>query len=175
MFVKVLRALYLPFLAHVALALFMVFMILAPIFIRISEKANYETIALILAYIGYTWMAFIFLFFIICLFFDIIALFINLTGILLQKDIFNKSLLNRVYFFLALILSTCVVAYGYYEAANIKAEKIIIKSKKIPKDIGKIRLAQISDVHAGTIVDAKRIKNNGHNKKLSTGYPCIYR
>jgi len=147
-----------PFLAYIVLALFMVFMILTLIFVRISEKTNYETIAFIFAYAGYTWMAIIFLFFILHLFFDIITLFINFTGILMQKDILNKSLLNKVYFFLALIVSTCIVAYGYYEAADIKAEKIVIKSKKIPNDIGRIRLAQISDLHAGTIVNAKRIK-----------------
>ncbi|HPP06548.1 MAG TPA: metallophosphoesterase, partial [Syntrophorhabdaceae bacterium] len=79
-------------------------------------------------------------------------------GLILQKDLLNKTLAQKVYFFIALALSACVVAYGYYEAANIKAVTLTIKTKKIPKEMGRIRVAQISDVHAGIIVDAKRIK-----------------
>jgi len=158
MFIKILRVFYMPGHMYLALALFMVFMIMAPLFVRMSEKANYDTMALIWAYTGYTWMAFIFLFFIVQLFFDMFNLLTNLIGLILQKDLLNKTLAQKVYFFIALALSACVVAYGYYEAANIKAVTLTIKTKKIPKEMGRIRVAQISDVHAGIIVDAKRIK-----------------
>ncbi|HOJ71476.1 MAG TPA: metallophosphoesterase [Syntrophorhabdaceae bacterium] len=158
MYIKVSRAFHFPAFVYFTLALFMVLMIIAPVVVRMSEKAGYETWALISAYTGYIWMAFIFLFFILHLFFDIISLFIHLAGLILQKDFSYMSSAHRVYLFIVFAVCTCVVAYGYYEAGNIKAETVTIKSGKIPKEIGRIRLAQISDVHAGIIVDEKRMK-----------------
>lgn len=158
MFIKVIRAFHMPALIYISMALFMVLMIVAPVIVRVSEKAGHETLALISAYTGYTWMAFIFLFFLLHLFFDIVTLFIHIAGLFSNRDLSNISSLHRVYFYIVLVACISVTAYGYYEARDIRPNKITIKSKKIPKETGRIRIAQISDVHAGIIVDSKRIK-----------------
>jgi uncharacterized protein len=48
--------------------------------------------------------------------------------------------------------------FGYFEAKDIRTEKITIRSAKIPEAVGKIRVVQISDVHIGLIVRDERLK-----------------
>ena len=48
--------------------------------------------------------------------------------------------------------------YGYFEAKDIGTERVIIRTTKIPEEVGRIRVVQISDVHLGIIVGEKRLK-----------------
>ncbi|MCX7988173.1 MAG: metallophosphoesterase [Thermodesulfovibrio sp.] len=52
-------------------------------------------------------------------------------------------------------MSIFLVIYGYFEAQNIKIERVVIKSDKIIKNI---KIAQISDVHIGLLIREKRVK-----------------
>ena len=65
----------------------MIFLILAPIIIKLAEKIHWETLARSIAYCGYLWMAFVFLFFVIHVSFDLIRP--------LLKIIFQKSLRSK--------------------------------------------------------------------------------
>ena len=47
--------------------------------------------------------------------------------------------------------------YGYREAQKIRTEHVTIQSAKIPPQIGKLRIVQISDVHLGLIVHGERL------------------
>ncbi len=49
------------------LAVFMAAMICAPILVRLLSRQGYESLARLIAYIGYSWMGFLFLFFSISL------------------------------------------------------------------------------------------------------------
>jgi hypothetical protein len=57
------------------------------------------------------------------------------------------------------MISIGIAVYGYFEAANIRTEKLTIRSRKIPADIQKVRIAQISDVHLGLIVRENRLRS----------------
>ena len=56
------------------------------------------------------------------------------------------------------MLSVLIASYDYFEAKNIRTERIIVKSYKIPEEIGKLKIVQISDIHLGLIVREKRLK-----------------
>ena len=133
-------------------------MILAPILVRVSEKAGLEGIARILAYIGYIWMAAILIFFVTGILTDIFRLIIYGLGSLLSKDFSFITSAHPIYFFMCLFAALFVVVYGFFEARNIRTEYIFIPTNKISADVGRVRIAQISDVHLGLIVGEERLR-----------------
>jgi len=141
-----------------ALAIFMGIMVLAPVIVRILEKSGFHAAARGLAYFGYTWMGILFLFFSVALLLDICRFVFHMTGSILQKPPSGILLSPRVSFFIAFLLSLMIAFYGYFEALGIRTERLIIKTTKIPQEIGKLTIAQISDVHLGLIVGEKRLE-----------------
>jgi len=63
----------------------------------------------------------------------------------------------RYAFFIPLALSVGTAFYGYFEAKDIRTERITVKSSKIPAAIGRLRIVQISDVHLGLIIREERL------------------
>ncbi|MDH4099842.1 MAG: metallophosphoesterase, partial [Nitrospirota bacterium] len=67
------------------------------------------------------------------------------------------TLSARAAFLLPFVPALIVTGYALYEAGNIRIDRHIISSAKIPKDAGKITIAQISDVHVGLIVRERQL------------------
>jgi hypothetical protein len=65
------------------LSLFMVIMIFAPILVRLLEKPGFEPAARILAYIGYTWMGILALFFLSSIVIDLLRFLIHVGGLII--------------------------------------------------------------------------------------------
>ncbi len=141
-----------------ALALFMIAMVLSPILVRLSERAGLESLPKLIAYIGYFWMGILFVFFSVSLVLDIYRLFVLTAGFVMQRDIASIMISARALFTISLVLSILINFYGYFEARDIRTEKILIKSSKIPERVERIRIVQISDVHVGLIVREERLK-----------------
>ena len=138
---------------EITIIILLFFLILAPIIIRFAEKLHWETLARSIAYCGYLWMAFIFLFF-----------FINITLDLAQY-IFSffyqnaESVFTRNFLFgLAVFLSFASVVYGFFDAQKIRVKRLEIHTEKLLPNDGRIRIVQISDVHIGLIIRDKRLK-----------------
>lgn len=119
--------------------------------------------AVILAWAVYFWIGFLFYFLIIGLFFDLLRL--------LRLPVNLKAS-----FFIAVAIVIPLLAYGFTERNNIGVEHVEMISSKLPKDIKKIRVVQISDTHFSQISgfeDAKRIvaliKENHPDILVSTG------
>jgi predicted MPP superfamily phosphohydrolase len=79
-------------------------------------------------------------------------------------------------FYISLLLSLAVIAYGYFEAKNIRVEKLIISTSKLPEGASRVRVAQISDLHLGVTVGEgilDKVINNINEEKpdiiVSTG------
>lgn len=133
--------------------LLLIFLILAPIIIRLLEKVQLDTLARHVAYWGYLWMAFIFLFFFIQITFDFTRLVLNF---------FSENLGNiptkNILFSLAVLLSFSCVVYGYVDAQNLRVKKLEIYTDKLDPTIDKLRIVQLSDVHIGLIIRGKRLE-----------------
>lgn len=156
-FVKAKSALSFRPLTSLYLAAFMLAMMLAPFIIRGSEKLGFETFASIMSYIGYSWMGGLFLFFSVSICLDIYRLIVHTAGFVFHKNLSTLIPSTKLSFYMPLILALTIAVYGYYEALNIRTEQVVIKTHKIPEDVGRLRIVHISDVHVGLIVREKRL------------------
>lgn len=169
-FVKLKSALNFGWQLQLIISVFLLLMIFSPLIIRISEKNNYESLAIGLSWIGYLWMAFVVLF----LFFGVLTDFGRLSMFIISKisgeNLFTilQKIHKRAYFLLPLSLSVIFLIYGYWEAMNIRVEKFTIISDKITKNV---RIVQISDVHIGLIVREGRV--NKIVEKIKEANPDI--
>jgi len=142
----------------ILLVCFMVIMIFSPVIVRVAEKYGFELFVRILSLIGYTWMGFAFLFFSWSLLLDIYRLFIHTGGLIFHTTLSSLTPSPRIAFIIPFILSTAITLYGYFEALSIRTERIVIESQKIPEQVGRITIVQISDIHLGLIVERERLK-----------------
>ncbi len=134
------------------LALFMVFMVICPILVRLVERTGMEALARMLAYAGYTWMGFLFLFVAAAAVLDIYRLFIY-AGIHLGGGSFSKGMLSaKALFYIAFSGAVLGGIYGLVEARSVGTEHVVIRTEKIPEEVGRLRIVQISDVHLGLII-----------------------
>ncbi|KPK45459.1 MAG: metallophosphoesterase [Nitrospira bacterium SM23_35] len=136
----------------------MLVMTISPIIIRFSEKAGSELFARLMSYVGYTWMGIIFLFVSFSILIDVYRLCVAAGGSVLGKDLTYLSFTGRYAVLLPLVISIMIALYGFFEAVNIRTEKLTIWSHKIPPDVNRVRIAQISDVHLGLIVRESRLE-----------------
>ncbi len=131
----------------------LIILIFAPLLVRIAESRHLEFLARSLAYAGYLWMAFIFLFFCLSIIFDAV----RFTFKFLPFAVTAGPLIN-ITFCLAVSLSFIFVVYGYFDARVIRIKKLEVATGHTLPAGGKIRIVQISDVHVGLIVKEKRLQ-----------------
>jgi len=142
----------------ILLTLLLTIMVTAPVIVRVSERHGYDLPARLLSYVGYTWMGFAFLFLSFSLVIDLYRFIVYASGLILQMDYSYLAPSPRSAFVIPLLLAATVASYGYYEARCIHNETVTIKSPKIPKHVGTLTIAQISDVHLGLNVGKERLK-----------------
>jgi predicted MPP superfamily phosphohydrolase len=153
-FLKLRRAVALTGIAAVLLAGFMILMILTPFIVRLVESADLEREARTFAYVGYTWMGFMFLFFAASFTVDVWRFLVYVAEGVLKTDLAPVKVSARQAFFLPLIAAVLTAGYGITEAMNIRTETIVLKSPKITRPI---RIVQISDVHLGLLIRETRL------------------
>lgn len=131
--------------------------LLAPLIIRVSERLELDAVARLMSWAGYLWMAVVFLFFSVSLLLDLYRLLAHAAGLVFRTDIAAYLPASRMLFLIPLAAALIIGGYGFFEARQIRQEHIEIRSHKIPRETGKIRLVQISDVHVGILVREKRL------------------
>jgi uncharacterized protein len=138
--------------------LFILFMLSAFFLVRLLEGWGYEGPAQKLAYVGFTWMGFLFILFCACVAEDLYRLGTAAAERLLEKDL-RRWRWNPRHAFVAVVLCAAgITVYGYFEALNIRTGHVEIGTPKIPARTGRIRIVQISDVHLGLIVREARAR-----------------
>lgn len=157
-FLKVKAALSPGIPSSLFLALFLLLMVITPVQVRVLENQGLEAFARFAAYAGYLWMGFIFLFFSASLAIDIYHGLLHGVGFFFHRDFSALFLAKRTALFLSLVWGMATALYGYFEARDIRTERIIISSPKVPRAVGKLTIVQISDVHLGLIVREERLK-----------------
>jgi len=156
-FLKARAALGMGLRAGVPVALFMAFMVATPFVVRYLERQGMDLPARVLAHVGYTWFGLIFLFVSASVFIEAYRLFVYAGGAALGKDIKRLVPGAGFSFYVPLALSLLVFVYGYFEARDIRAEHVTIRTEKLPPGVDRIRVVQISDVHIGLIVREERL------------------
>ena len=140
-----------------ALSAFMVIMTLAPFFVRLLERRDYDLSARALSYIAYLWMAALFLFFCSSIVLDLISLISRIAGWLTHARFSGGLLSAKTAFLISTSLSLIICVYGYFEALNIQTERLRIETSKLPEGTDRLTIVQISDVHVGLIVRCDRL------------------
>lgn len=139
-------------------AIFMLLMTVAPLLVYFTERLGMELTARFLSYTGYLWMGFLFLFVSAALVLDLLRLVMYLGALLVNTHLAVLIPSAQLSFFLPLLFALSVVVFGYFEARDVHLERITVTSPKIPQSAGRLRIAQISDVHLGLIVRQERLK-----------------
>jgi len=153
-FLKLRRAVALSGISTALIAVFMILMILTPIIVRVVESAEFERSAKVFAFVGYTWMGFLFLFFAASFTLDVWRFLVYAAEGLLKASLEILKFSARKAFFLPFFAAMLAAGYGLFEAMNIRTETIVLKSPKITRPI---RIAQISDVHLGLLIREPRL------------------
>ena len=157
-FLKIKMALALGAPSSLLLIFFMLLMIMAPIIVRISESRGFEPLARITSYIGFMWMGLLFIFLCASLLIDIYRFTIHKAGLIFQTNISHLALSPQSAFYITLLIAIIIAFYGYFEARSVRNDTVTIKSPKIPREIGTLTIAQISDIHLGLIVRHGKLK-----------------
>jgi hypothetical protein len=110
------------------------------------EKQGWHGATVVVAWVSYTWMGFLFLFFLIGLIFDIGHALATLLS-------FKWPLGNMMAFGATGLLALAALGYGLVEARQIQVEKIKITTPKLAS--GRITIAQLSDLHLGMMMGDK--------------------
>jgi hypothetical protein len=156
-FLKARQAFGFGWAAGAAVALFMAAMVGAVFLIRSLERHDFELSARALSWAAYLWMALIFLFFCGSLLIDLVNLALRIPAWTGMQGAFPPPVTPRLSFALSLSLSALICVYGYFEALNIRTERLVIETDKLPAGTDRLTIAQISDVHLGLIVRCDRL------------------
>jgi hypothetical protein len=116
---------------------------------RLERCAECHVLAVSGAWLVYSWMGFVFLFF-------WLGLLLDLYGV--GAHLLDWSILNRRSAFLILsAVATVFWFYGFYVARHPQVERIVIESSKLPAGFAGLRIVQISDVHLGLLAGRQRL------------------
>lgn len=133
-------------------------MIATPALIRIAEREGFDLAARLLAYAGYLWMALLFLFVCISLALDIYRLCIIVGEKTLGRNFKKLRPSPLAALILPLAAALIFTGYGYFAAQDIRINRIIIPSAKIPARFNGLKIVQISDIHLGLLVGKNRLE-----------------
>ncbi len=138
------------------LALWLVAMVIAPLAVRLLERGGHERIAQLLAYTGYGWMGFLFLFITLLLVCDLLRLSRHLAGFFVRVPTI-ALFAPRPLFWFCCLTAALIVVYGWFEAQAVRTEQVVLPTAKLPAGVERVRIALITDLHVGLIVRDARV------------------
>lgn len=127
-------------------------LVVSPILVRLAERQGHEGLALLIAYVAYTWMGFVFITVSLLVVFDILRWFLSFFGLG-----GSRLLAVSASTALSLVLGLGISAWGCYEARNVGITQITIETSKLPDHRERFRIVQISDVHLGLVFREGRL------------------
>lgn len=128
---------------NAALALFGLVMTISPLILWYITRHGWHGAAVSTSWIIYTWMGLLFLFCCIALMFDLGHEVSILLGI-------RWPLGNLAVLWSAGLLALFAMGYGFFEARQIRVEKVEITTPKLAS--GQVTIAQLSDLHLGIML-----------------------
>lgn len=128
-----------------------------PLLVRGAEQFRMERTAQFIAWPGYLWMGFLFIFTTSLLFTDAVRACYHLVPRLFLKQL-PEFVSSRTTFKITLIVAMVASIYAFIEAGQIRSEHVVITSSKIPTSTSRIRIVQVSDVHIGLLMQQQRLE-----------------
>jgi predicted MPP superfamily phosphohydrolase len=140
--------------------LFLLVMLNGPILVHHLEKWDLVLPATIMAWISYTWMAFVLWFLFIGIVRDLYNTGIRLAA-LFAPDTYRLIIPPKPFLAASLILIAAATVWGFIEARGLTVEQVTIKTNSLSSgnaDVKSVKVAQISDVHIGLIEGKRRLE-----------------
>jgi len=136
----------------------LVFIILASTFVlgKILESRHSSVLSDVLNVVGGFWMAFMLYGFIFLFLSDIIALILRLVGIIDRQNII---IFRKWSYIFTLVISFILIAGGFLNAMVPKVTTYNITIRKSAGDLKELRIVAVSDIHLGSIIRKRSIKN----------------
>lgn len=127
-----------------------ILLIISPIFMRYADKYTSSQISYVVALITLSWMGFLIYLVFFSLIWDIFRL--------LTRKFFLKNLSKKKEVGFLLFLSLSFSVYSYYETKGLEVIHIKFKTCKLPENIKKLKILQISDLHLGPLMGMDKIR-----------------
>ena len=127
------------------LSLWGLVMTVSPLILWRLNRQNWHEATLVVSWATYIWMGFLFLFCCISLVFDLGRLFAHILD-------FEWPLNGSMAFRSAGLLAVAMLGYGFVEARQIRVEQINIVTPRLSPAVGRVTIAQISDLHLGMML-----------------------
>jgi len=143
--------------AGAPVALAMLVMVLSPLAAGFLARHGAETAARAATWGSYVWMALVFLLVVMLLAVDLYRGLVSLAGVAARADLSAVVPGARAAFLVPLVLSAAATAWGFHEALDIRTERVVIETDRLPEQVERVRVCQISDVHLGPIVREERL------------------
>jgi len=132
---------------NILVILFFCLLLLSPIILQMLEGSDLVVLKTVIAYAGYFWMGILFLAFSIYLLIDIYQMVVSISSRVFSPDLLRHIPDARATFFTVLFIIAAINVYGWFEARDIRVEKINLKTSKLPPGITSLKVVQIADIH----------------------------
>lgn len=152
-FLKVQAAFHLHGLALVALLLWLLLMLVAPLVVWRLESIGLHSLVKPFAYLGYSWMGFLFLFFCIALSLDIAQLLLKGAAILFSFAPPALLVSAKGLFLSSLLFALSAAGWGLVAARTVNVEQVDVTLPALPAQVDSYRIVQISDLHLGVMTN----------------------
>lgn len=129
----------------IVLLLAAIVLTLSPLLLWQLSRLNWHGASLVASWFTYLWMGFIFLFCCTALAFDVGHLLALLFGA--KWPLSASTALSAIG-----LLAFAMLGYGFIEARQIQVEQVKITTPKLSPAIGRVTIAQISDLHLGIML-----------------------
>ncbi len=157
LFVKARSALTPGFGTSVAMALFLTAMVIGPIAVRLLDRHGMHLASRYLAYVTYTWMGLLFFFFWLSLCLDVYNLSMRVLALLPGSSTGSLVWKGRDSFTFIILTVVFLGGLSGYSAWQIRLDRVVLQTMKLPAQVEKLTIAQISDVHLGPMVGERRL------------------
>ncbi len=151
-FVMKLREAYSPGLVSASLiGAWCTLMVASPMLVHTFEGRGHDGAASVTAYLSYTWMGLILVFFSIAVLFDGYRLAVHgAKALSLLPAAWHWTLPARAAFLIPAVSAAILNVYGFYAAWDIQPKHIEVHTAKLT--VPRMRVVQISDVHLGLMI-----------------------
>jgi len=135
---------------------FLLLMLNGPILVRALERNDQILGATAMAWVSYTWMAFLLWFLSLGILRDLWNTGAR-TAALIIPESYRLIIPPRPAYLIILVLVAAAAAWGILEGRDLRTERVTIQTQFLAPGSKPIRIAQISDVHLGLIEGQRRI------------------
>ena len=157
LFVKARSALSAGLGESVGMAIFLALMVVAPVAVRLFDRHGLHLAGRYVAYAAYTWMGLLFFFLCLSLCLDVYNLFMRVLAWLPGASTGRLIWKGRESFIFITLGVLFLASWSAYSAWQIQIDRVVLPTRKLPPQVDKLTIAQISDVHLGPMVGERRL------------------